>query len=66
MKFKKIETIDKLCELYGSPMDLVIKKVKSRLDKYTTQFLELSAFTAYRRCFFAGGLLYGIPAMYVA
>jgi len=44
MKFEKIKTIDKLRELYDSPMDLVIKKEKNRLDKYTTQYLELSAF----------------------
>ena len=45
MEFEEIETIDKLLELYDSPMDLVLKKVKNSLDKYTTQYLELSAFS---------------------
>lgn len=45
MKLEQVETINSLRELYDSPMDLVIKKVKSSLDKYTTQYLELSAFS---------------------
>ena len=45
MEFEKIESIEKLRELYDSPMELVIKKQKSKLDKHSTKFLELSSFS---------------------
>jgi len=45
MKFKAIETIEELRELYDSPMDLVLKKQKSELDEYSTKFINLSAFS---------------------
>lgn len=44
MKFEIIKTTEKLRELYKAPMDLVIKKQKSKLDKYSIQFLSLSPF----------------------
>lgn len=46
MKFEIIKTTEKLRELYKAPMDLVIKKQKSKLDKYSIQFLSLSPFLA--------------------
>jgi len=45
MEYNEIETIKSLSELYGEPMDLVIKKVKSSLDEYTIQYLALSPFS---------------------
>jgi uncharacterized protein len=44
MEFEVIETIDQLRDLYQAPMDLALKKQQSRLDKYSSQFLSLSAF----------------------
>ena len=45
MEFEEIDSIEKLQELYGSPMELVIKKQKTKLDKYSKQFIELSSFS---------------------
>lgn len=45
MEFEKIRSIEELQELYGTPMELVIKKQKTKLDKYSKQFLELSPFS---------------------
>lgn len=45
MEFEEINSIEKLQELYGSPMELVIKKQKAKLDKYSKQFLGLSPFS---------------------
>lgn len=44
MIFDVIKTTEELRELYKAPMDLVIKKQKSELDKYSAQFLSLSPF----------------------
>ncbi|SEQ65944.1 hypothetical protein SAMN03080615_02229 [Amphritea atlantica] len=45
MEFEQIDSIEKLQELYGMPTELVIKKQKTKLDKYSKQFLELSPFS---------------------
>ena len=45
MKFKAIETIAELRDLYDNPVDLVLKKQQSKLDEYSTKFLNLSAFS---------------------
>ena len=45
MEYEKIETIEKLRDLYDAPMELVIKKQKNKLDKYSSQFLAQSAFS---------------------
>ncbi|MBV1880087.1 MAG: pyridoxamine 5'-phosphate oxidase family protein [Pseudomonadales bacterium] len=45
MKYKMIESMEELRELYGSPMDMVLKKQKSELDKYSIKFLSLSVFS---------------------
>ena len=44
MGFKVINSREELCEIYDSPMDLVLKKQKSKLDEYSIKFLSLSAF----------------------
>ncbi|MDO3388043.1 pyridoxamine 5'-phosphate oxidase family protein [Gilvimarinus sp. SDUM040013] len=44
MEFEVISSVEHLRELYDTPMDLVIKKQQSKLDQYSTQFLELSPF----------------------
>lgn len=44
MKYDVIKTTEELRELYKPPMDLVIKKQKTQLDKYSIQFLGLSPF----------------------
>lgn len=44
MKYNEIDSIEKLRELYGLPMELAVKKQRSSLDKYSAQFLGLSAF----------------------
>lgn len=45
MEFEEIRSIEKLQELYGVPMELVIKKQKTKLDKFSKQFLKLSPFS---------------------
>ncbi len=45
MKYKTIQTLDQLRELYPAPMELAIKKQQSKLDKYSIKFLSLSAFS---------------------
>lgn len=45
MEFEEIDSIEKLQELYGSPMELVIKKQKTKLDKFSKQFIALSSFS---------------------
>ena len=44
MEFEAVETIEDLRRLYDPPMDLVLKKQRAKLDKYSIQFLSLSAF----------------------
>ena len=44
MEYNVIESMEELRELYGSPMDMVLKKQKSELDEYSSKFLSLSAF----------------------
>ena len=44
MKYNAIESMEELRELYGSPMDMVLKKQKSELDEYSSKFLSFSAF----------------------
>ncbi|WP_415885306.1 pyridoxamine 5'-phosphate oxidase family protein [Neptuniibacter sp. QD37_6] len=44
MEFEQIDSVEKLRELYGLPMELVIKKQKTQLDKFSQQFIELSPF----------------------
>lgn len=34
MEFEKIKSVEELRELYDAPMELVIKKQKSKLDEY--------------------------------
>ncbi len=45
MEFEKIKSVEELRELYDAPMELVIKKQKSKLDEYSTKYLSLSAFS---------------------
>ncbi len=45
MEFEMIESMNALRSLYEAPMDLVLKKQKSKLDKYSIQFLKLSPFS---------------------
>jgi len=45
MKFEAIDSLEQLRELYDSPMELAVKKQKDRLDKFSTEFLQLSAFS---------------------
>ena len=45
MEFEVIETIDQPRDLYQAPMELALKKQLSKLDKYSSQFLSLSAFS---------------------
>ncbi len=45
MASNEIKSVKQLRELYSSPTELVIKKQKSSLDQYSTQFIELSAFS---------------------
>ncbi len=45
MVYEEIESIEKLRVLYDTPIELVIKKQKSKLDKYSSQFLVQSAFS---------------------
>lgn len=45
MEFEVIKSMETLRELYDAPMELVLKKQKSELDKYSTKFLSLSAFS---------------------
>jgi predicted pyridoxine 5'-phosphate oxidase superfamily flavin-nucleotide-binding protein len=45
MELEVIESMEGLRLLYDSPMDLVLKKQKAKLDKYSIQFLSLSAFS---------------------
>ena len=45
MEFEEIRSIEELQELYGMPMELVIKKQQTKLDKFSKKFLELSSFS---------------------
>lgn len=45
MEFEEIKSVEELRKLYDAPMELVIKKQKSKLDEYSTEFLSLSAFS---------------------
>lgn len=45
MEFEELDSIDKLHELYGSPMPLAVKKQQTKLDTYSKQFIALSAFS---------------------
>lgn len=45
VKFEVVDSLDQLRELYDAPMELVLKKQKSELDKFSIQFLVLSAFS---------------------
>ena len=45
MEYKVVESMEELRKLYGSPMDMVLKKQKSELDQFSTKFLSLSAFS---------------------
>ena len=45
MKFKAIDSMEELRELYDSPIELVLNKQKSKLDEYSIQFLSLSVFS---------------------
>lgn len=44
MKLEFVKTKKELGELYRPPMDLVLKKQKSKLDQYSIKFLSLSPF----------------------
>lgn len=45
MEFEEITSIEELRELYDAPMELVIMKQKSHLDRHSAKFLSLSAFS---------------------
>lgn len=45
MSLEIIETIEQLREIYPQPHELAIKKERAELDKYSRQFLSLSAFS---------------------
>ncbi len=45
MQFEEVTSLEKLRELYDSPMELVVKKQKDKLDIYSSKFLALSAFS---------------------
>ena len=45
MEYEIVESLDQLSELYEAPMDLALRKEKTELDKFSIQFLELSAFS---------------------
>lgn len=45
MKNDEISSVEALRQLYDSPMKLAVKKQKCELDRYSRQFLELSAFS---------------------
>ncbi len=56
MKYDAIESMEQLRKLYDLPMELAVKKQKSQLDQYSTQFLELSAFCVLSTCSAGGSM----------
>ncbi|MAZ89601.1 MAG: hypothetical protein CL693_18360 [Cellvibrionaceae bacterium] len=45
MKFEEIGSLEQLRTLYDLPMELAVKKQRDKLDKFSIEFLELSAFS---------------------
>ncbi|MGH1374326.1 MAG: pyridoxamine 5'-phosphate oxidase family protein [Cellvibrionaceae bacterium] len=45
MKFEEIGSLEQLRSLYDLPMELAVKKQRDKLDKFSIEFLELSAFS---------------------
>ena len=45
MEYETVDSLDQLNELYEAPMELALRKEKTELDKFSIQFLELSAFS---------------------
>lgn len=45
MEFDAVKSIEELEALYGQPMELVVKKQKSKLDDFSKKFIELSPFS---------------------